>query len=72
MPLPAESGESLTLEETEELQRDYLGSGTLSARDTFYAKRTALFIKLEKQLGNVAAYGSGLHSEGKIKQALAI
>ncbi|MCH4876466.1 hypothetical protein EQV97_03520 [Pseudomonas sp. TMW22090] len=62
----------VTLEEIEKLHRDYLGSGTLSARDTFYAKRTALFIKLEKQLGNVAAYGSGLRNEGKIKQALGI
>ncbi|SEL90797.1 hypothetical protein SAMN05216604_1524 [Pseudomonas agarici] len=31
-----------------------------------------MFIKLEKQLGNVAAYGSGLRNQGKIKQALGI
>ncbi|KJZ43100.1 MULTISPECIES: hypothetical protein [Pseudomonas] len=61
-----------TLEEIEKLHRDYLGSGTLSARDAFYAKRTTLFMKLEKQLGNIAAYGSGLRNLGKIKQALGI
>ncbi|GLO08186.1 TPA: hypothetical protein QEM76_002689 [Pseudomonas putida] len=61
-----------TLEEIEKLHRDYLGSGTLSARDAFYAKRTALFMKLEKQLGNFAAYGSGLRNQGKVKQALGI
>lgn len=61
-----------TLEEIEKLHRDYLGSGSLSARDAFYAKRTALFIKLEKQLGNIAAYGSGLRNKGKIKHALGI
>lgn len=61
-----------TLEEIEKIHRDYLRSGTLPARDTFYAKRTALFMKLEKQLGNIAAYGSGLRKQGKIKQALGI
>ncbi|MFG0539264.1 hypothetical protein ACF8EA_03520 [Pseudomonas sp. YQ_5] len=61
-----------TLEEIEKLHRDYLGSGTLSARDAFYAKRTALFMKLEKQLGSLTAYGSGLRNQGKIKQALNI
>ncbi|MDZ3993531.1 hypothetical protein [Pseudomonas sp. Teo4] len=61
-----------TLEDIEKLHRDYLGSGTLSARDAFYAKRTTLFMKLEQQLGNVAAYGSGLRNQGKIKQALGI
>jgi len=61
-----------TLEEIEKLHRDYLGSGTLSARDAFYAKRTALFMKLEKHLGSLAAYGSGLRNQGKIKQALNI
>ncbi|MFK0309835.1 hypothetical protein ACIQUF_01210 [Pseudomonas sp. NPDC090233] len=61
-----------TLEDIEKLHRDYLRPGTLSARDTFYAKRTALFMKLEKQLGNIAAYGSGLRNQGKIKQALGI
>lgn len=62
----------VTLEEIEKLHRDYLGSGTLSARDAFYAKRTLLFMKLEKQLASVAAYGSGLRNQGKIKQALGI
>ncbi|HDS1699352.1 MULTISPECIES: hypothetical protein [Pseudomonas] len=61
-----------TLVEIEKLHRDYLSSGTLAARDAFYAKRSALFMKLEKQLGNVAAYGSGLRRQGKIKQALGI
>lgn len=61
-----------TLEEIEKLHRHYLGSGTVSARDAFYAKRTALFVELEKQLGNFAAYGSGLRNQGKVKQALGI
>lgn len=62
----------VTLEEIEQLHRDFLSSGTLNARDAFYAKRTGLFMKLETQLESIAAYGSGLRKQGKIKQALGI
>jgi len=61
-----------TLEDIEKLHRNYLGSGNLNARDTFYAKRATLFVRLDKQLANVAAYGSGLRNQGRIKQALGI
>ncbi|HBM63589.1 hypothetical protein [Pseudomonas putida] len=61
-----------TLEEIEQLHRDYLLKGTLKARDEFYAKRTALFLKLEVQLDSMAAYGVGLRNGGKIKHALDI
>lgn len=61
-----------TLEEIEQLHRDYLHQGTLKARDEFYSKRTALFLKLEGQLDSMAAYGAGLRNRGKIKHALDI
>ncbi|WP_087499846.1 hypothetical protein [Pseudomonas sp. SID14000] len=61
-----------TLEEIEVLHREYLKNGTLRARDEFYAKRMALFMKLEEQLNNMAAYGSGLQNEGSMKRALGI
>ncbi|MFJ4351755.1 hypothetical protein ACIPZ5_12685 [Pseudomonas sp. NPDC089428] len=61
-----------TLGEIEQLYRDYLHQGTLKARDEFYSKRTALFLKLEAQLDSLAAYGAGLHNRGKIKHALDI
>ncbi len=61
-----------TLEEIEQLHRDYLRSGTLRARDEFFAKRTALFMKLEEQLEHIAAYGSGLRKQGKTKHTLGI
>lgn len=61
-----------TLEGIEQLHRDYLLKGTLKARDEFYAKRTALFLKLEVQLDSMAAYGVGLRNGGKIKHALDI
>ncbi|WP_040260710.1 hypothetical protein [Pseudomonas massiliensis] len=60
-----------TLEEILKAHRDYLGSGR-TGRDAFYAKRTALFMKLEAQLSSIAAYGSGLRKKGKIKRALGI
>ena len=61
-----------TLEEIEILHREYLKNGTLKARDEFYAKRMALFMKLEGQLNNMAAYGSGLKNKGSVKRALEI
>ncbi len=60
------------LEEIEILHREYLKNGTLKARDEFYAKRMALFMKLEGQLNNMAAYGSGLQNKGSVKRALEI
>lgn len=61
-----------TLEEIEHAHENYLRSGSIAARDKFYSERARLFIKLEKQLGNVASYGSGLRSEGSIKRMLGI
>jgi len=61
-----------TLKEIEQLHRAYLSQGTLKARDEFYAKRMTLFLKLEAQLDNIAAYGSGLRNKGKAKKALQI
>lgn len=61
-----------TLNEIEVLHREHLGSGSMTARDTFYAKRTALFSKLETQLSNIASRGSGLRNEGSIKRLLGI
>ncbi|WP_426152217.1 hypothetical protein [Pseudomonas sp. DC3000-4b1] len=60
-----------TLEEIKEVHHDYLRTGS-SGRDAFYAKRTALFVKLEEQLSSIAAYGSGLRKKGKIKHALGL
>ncbi|HDS1776131.1 TPA: hypothetical protein QEM49_000601 [Pseudomonas putida] len=54
------------------LHRDYLGGGTIKARDEFYAKRMVLFIRLEEQLDRLAAYGSGLRKKGKAKRTLGI
>ncbi|MEN4749900.1 hypothetical protein ABEH28_09025 [Pseudomonas sp. Ps21-P2] len=61
-----------TLDDIEKLHRDHLGSGSMAGRDTFYAKRTALFLKLDKQLSSMASYGSGLRNEGSIKRLLGI
>lgn len=61
-----------TLEEIEQLHRNYLHQGSLKARDEFYSKRTALFLRLEAQLDSMAAYGAGLRKRGKIKHALDI
>ncbi|NWB90548.1 hypothetical protein [Pseudomonas agarici] len=61
-----------TLDDMEKLHREHLGSGSMSARDTFCAQRTALFLKLDKQLSNMASYGSGLRNEGSIKRLLGI
>lgn len=59
-----------TLLEIENLYREYLGKGTLKAREEFYAKRSALFVKLGEQLDNMASYGSKLSRDGKIKNRL--
>ncbi|EKT4458325.1 hypothetical protein ABGT18_01655 [Pseudomonas putida] len=61
-----------TLLEIEKLHREHLGSGTLNARDQFYAKRAALFSKLDEQLGKLAGFGAGLRNKGSIKRTLAI
>lgn len=61
-----------TLLEIEKLHKEYLGSGTLKARDQFYARRAALFVKLDEQLSKLAAFGAGLQNRGSIKRTLAI
>ncbi|QKL04083.1 hypothetical protein GEV39_23170 [Pseudomonas sp. NY5710] len=61
-----------TLEEIEMLHREYLKGGTLKAREEFYTKRMALFVKLEEQLNKVAAHGSGLRKKGSMKRTLEI
>lgn len=61
-----------TLQNIERLYREHLGSGTMKDRDAFYAKRTALFMELDKQLGNIASFGSGLRNEGTIKRLLGL
>jgi hypothetical protein len=40
----------------------------MTQRDVFYAKRTELFMKLDKQLDSFLSYGSGLRNEGSIKR----
>lgn len=42
------------------------------ARDQFYAKRAALFMKLDEQLKKLAAYGPGLKNRTSIKRTLGI
>jgi len=61
-----------TLMDIEKLHQRHLGSGTMAARDQFYAKRSALFMKLNKQLDKLAARGSGLSNKGSIKRTLGI
>ncbi|WP_426143234.1 hypothetical protein [Pseudomonas sp. DWP3-1-2] len=61
-----------SLQSIESLYREHMGSGTMTRRDEFYAKRTELFLKLEKQLGSFAAFGSGLRYEGSIKRLLGL
>ncbi|MNN71231.1 hypothetical protein D3C81_1871490 [compost metagenome] len=50
----------------EKLHQQHLGSGAMAARDQFYAKRSALFMKLDEQLNKLAAYGSGLRNKSSI------
>jgi len=61
-----------TLMDIETLHKRHLGSGTMTARDQFYAKRAALFMKLDEQLNKLAAYGSGLRNKSSIKRTLGI
>lgn len=61
-----------TLLEIEKLHKEYLSSGTLKARDQFYARRSTLFMKLDEQLSKMTAFGAGLHNKGSIKRTLAI
>ncbi|MEN5032816.1 hypothetical protein [Pseudomonas sp. Ps21-P2] len=61
-----------SLQAIEKLYREHMGSGTMIQRDTFYAKRTELFMKLDKQLDNFLSYGSGLRNEGSIKRMLGL
>ena len=61
-----------TLMEIEKLHQQHLGSGTMVARDQFYAKRSALFMKLNEQLDKLTAYGSGLRYKSSIKRTLGI
>ncbi|WP_336332950.1 hypothetical protein [Pseudomonas putida] len=61
-----------TLEEIEQLHRDYLGGGASRSRDEFYAKRMVLFMKLDEELSRIAAYGSSLRNKGTAKRALEI
>lgn len=61
-----------TLMEIEKLHQQYLGSGAVTNRDQFYAKRSALFMRLEDQLGKLMAFGSGLKNKGTIKRTLGI
>ncbi|OUM05062.1 SSU ribosomal protein S2p (SAe) [Pseudomonas syringae] len=61
-----------SLQNIETLYQQHMGSGTMTQRDAFYVKRTELFMKLDKQLGNFLAYGSGLRKEGSIKRMLGL
>lgn len=61
-----------TLLEIEKLYQEHMGSGTLKARDQFYAKRAALFARLDEQLGKMAAFGASLRNKGSIKRILGI
>ncbi|KAA8694152.1 Uncharacterized protein ALO80_02696 [Pseudomonas caricapapayae] len=61
-----------SLQAIEKLYREHMGSGTMTQRDAFYAKRSELFMKLDKLLNNFLAYGSGLRNEGSIKRLLGL
>ncbi|MFJ4350622.1 hypothetical protein ACIPZ5_06950 [Pseudomonas sp. NPDC089428] len=61
-----------TLLEIEKLYQEHMSSGTLKARDQFYAKRAALFARLDEQLGKMAAFGASLRNKGSIKRILGI
>lgn len=61
-----------SLQDIEKLYRQHMGSGVMTNRDAFYAKRTELFMKLEKQLDSLAALGAGLRNEGSIKRLLGL
>ncbi|PIB56371.1 hypothetical protein [Pseudomonas sp. 2995-1] len=61
-----------TLKEIDELHKQYLRNGTVSARNEFLAKRRALFARLDGQLSGLARLGTGLKNEGSIKKMLGI
>ncbi|MGY2184409.1 hypothetical protein [Pseudomonas agarici] len=61
-----------TLQDIEKLYREHMGSGTMTQRDAFYAKRTELFMKLDKLLGDFLSYGAGLRNEGSMKRMLGL
>ncbi|ABY96681.1 hypothetical protein QVM62_05365 [Pseudomonas putida] len=61
-----------TLLEIEKLYQEHMSSGTFKARDQFYAKRAALFGRLDEQLSKMAAFGTSLRNQGSIKRTLGI
>ena len=61
-----------TLQEIDELHKQYLRNGTASARNEFLAKRSVLFTRLDGQLSGLARLGTGLKNEGSIKKMLGI
>ncbi|MGE7993007.1 hypothetical protein ACQKPE_18610 [Pseudomonas sp. NPDC089554] len=61
-----------TLEQIEQLHGAHLSQGQVRARDEFYAKRKALFVSLDEQLGKATAFGSGLRNSASIKRMLGI
>jgi len=61
-----------TLLEIEKLYQAHMSSGTLKARDQFYARRAALFMRLEEQLDKMAAFGASLRNKGSIKRTLGL
>jgi hypothetical protein len=61
-----------TLEEIEQLHKEFLRTGSVTARKKFLAERVILFSKLEGQLARAASYGSGLRHQGSIKRMLGI
>lgn len=61
-----------TLLEIEKLYQEHMSSGTFKARDQFYAKRAALFGRLDEQLSKMAAFGTSLRNQGSIRRTLGI
>lgn len=61
-----------TLENIETAHGELPRSGGAGSRDAFYAKRKALFEKLDGQLKSFARFGSGLRNQGSIKDMLGI
>lgn len=61
-----------TLENIETAHGEIPRSGGAGSRDAFYAKRKALFEKLDGQLKSFARFGSGLRNQGSIKDMLGI
>lgn len=61
-----------TLENIETAHGEIPRNGGAGSRDAFYAKRKALFEKLDGQLKSFARFGSGLRNQGSIKDMLGI